>query len=201
MKKLCQTISVLSLLFVAQPIMAEKVRKMEVIVTDTERLTEGKIRLNLAEIAEQLAPYQSPVDLSAYVKLAGDEDGQTIYGVADEGDPSSVGALLLGVGAAGQGLLRAGTSGGSAFVSPTLARLRGPDSNVFFSATASMVEMDGSNGYAAIKGGTAVRYTYGQTPPTNANDPCTAGDTIDTATYHYYCAATDTWVRVAMATW
>lgn len=49
--------------------------------------------------------------------------------------------------------------------------------------------------------GTRVNITSLQTPPTNANDACTAGDTIDTATFHYYCAATDTWVRVAMATW
>lgn len=37
--------------------------------------------------------------------------------------------------------------------------------------------------------------------PTNANDPCVVGTTLDTSAYHYYCYATNTWVRVAMATW
>lgn len=199
MKRLGHAIVLLALF--CSPLLAERVVKVEALSTDTTTFRQNKIQLGMTELAAQLLPFQPVVDLSAYVLLAGDTDGQTIYGVADEGDPSSVGSLLLGVGAASQGLLRSGTTGGSVFVSPTLARLRGPDSNLFFSATASMVEMDGSNGFASIKGGTAVRYTYGQTPPTNANDPCTAGDTIDTATFHYFCAATDTWVRVAMATW
>lgn len=214
MKKLCQAISVLSLLFVAQPIMAEKVRKMEVIVTDTERLTEGKIRLNLAEIAEQLAPYQSPVDLSAYVKLAGDEDGQTIQGLTGnnkarielslEGEVDK--AALIGGGAT-YGFIYAYADGvyGESPDESTSFDLYNGGLDLTTNGAAQFYGSISTNlgstaGWTAVSG-SRVNVTSLQTPPTNANDPCTAGDTIDTATYHYYCAATDTWVRVAMATW
>jgi len=208
MKKLCQTTLVLSLLFVAQPIMAEKVRKMEVIVTDTERLTEGKIRLNLDEIAEQLVPYQS------YVKLAGDTAGQTIQGLTGnnkarielsvEGEVDK--AALIGGGAT-YGFIYAyadGVYGASPDESTSFdlynsgLDLTTDGAAQFYGSTSTSL---GSGAGLTNVLGTRVNITSLQTPPTNANDPCTAGDTIDTATYHYYCAATDTWVRVAMATW
>jgi hypothetical protein len=37
--------------------------------------------------------------------------------------------------------------------------------------------------------------------PTNATDTCVAGTVAINASFLYYCAATDTWTRVALATW
>ena len=71
-------------------------------------------------------------------------------------------------------------------------------SSSFYGVTATNIGVAG--GSTSING-SRVNVASSQTPPTNANDACTTGDTIDTATFHYYCAATDTWVRVAMATW
>ena len=105
---------------------------------------------------------------SGYVLLAGDEDGQAIYGMV----------------------------GGYANLSIS-------------SDEVGMYGGDGATGYGVVTANTTGVYIEGvrltiisaQTPPTNANDACTAGDTIYTATFHYYCHATNTWVRVAMATW
>jgi len=155
-------------------------------------------------------------DLSAYVLLAGDEDGQTIQGLAGnnkarielspEGEPAA--ARMVGGGAANTAVV---------FADQGYAGLRSPDTNTDCSVTNGALSCNSDNsvafgvnpngGYFGANptgfyfGGPTVNIASSQTPPTNANDACTQGDTIDTATFHYYCAATNTWVRVAMATW
>lgn len=129
-------------------------------------------------------------DLSAYALLAGDADGQMIQGRTGENQAriDIGGSSSSQVAMHGTGLLH-----GVASVDNEGAYLYSADSGSYVYAIDSEGTVIGST--------VAIRLIYGQTPPTNANDPCTAGDTIDTATFHYYCAATDTWVRVAMATW
>lgn len=39
------------------------------------------------------------------------------------------------------------------------------------------------------------------TAPAAANSACTVGEIRWTATHVYFCSATDTWVRAALATW
>lgn len=152
-------------------------------------------------------------DLSAYVLIAGDEDGQTIQGFTgadkariDIGVTDVSGVRLIGTGAT-PGFIYAYTDGVFAS-SPDLGTsfelydggidIASDGSSSFYGATATNIGVAG--GPTSING-SRVNVASFQTPPTNANDACIAGDTIDTATFHYYCAATDTWVRVAMATW
>ena len=147
------------------------------------------------------------------VLLAGDADGQVIQGFTGEdkaridiGVTDASGVRLIGTGAT-PGFIFAHTDG---------VYSESPDGNTSFDLYNAGVDIDtdGAASFAGVVstnlgsplgftgiGGSRVNITSLQTPPTNANDTCTAGDTIDTATFHYYCAATDTWVRVAMATW
>lgn len=153
----------------------------------------------ICDTLNALGPYWKAVggvDLSAYALLAGDEDGQVIQGIAGEnkakldiGNAVSTIAQLRGEGAA-PGYVQANGAG---------AYLSSADESTYLDLYDGVIEFSTDGVLSASAD--VVRIISGQTPPTNANDPCTAGDTIDTATYHYYCAATDTWVRVAMATW
>ncbi len=152
-------------------------------------------------------------DLSAYVLLAGDADGQVIQGFTgadkariDIGVADASGIRLIGTGAAA-GFIYAYTDGVFAS-SPDLGTsfdlydsgidIVSDGSSLFYGETATNIGVEG--GPTSING-SRVNVASFQTPPTNANDPCTVGDTIDTATFHYYCHATDTWVRVGMVTW
>lgn len=145
------------------------------------------------------------VDLSAYVLLAGDEDGQTIQGLTGnnkarielslEGEVDK--AALIGGGAT-YGFIYAyanGVYGASPDESTSFDLYNGGldlttnGAVQFYGSTST--NLGSTAGWTAVNG-SRVNVTSLQTPPTNANDPCPAGDTIDTATYHYYCAATDT---------
>jgi len=135
-------------------------------------------------------------DLSAYALLAGDEDGQVIQGIAGEnkakldiGHAQTTIAQLRGEGAA-PGYVQANEVG---------AYLSSADESTYLDLYDGIIEFSTDGVLSASAD--VIRIISGQTPPTNANDACTAGDTIDTATFHYYCPATNTWVRVAMATW
>lgn len=154
------------------------------------------------------------VDLSGYALLAGDADGQTIQGLTGNNKARielSVGgdvgkAALIGGGAT-YGFIYAYADGvyGESPDELTSFDLYNGGLDLKTNGTAQFYGSTGTNlgsegGWTTVIG-TRVNITSLQTPPTNSNDTCTAGDTIDTATYHYYCAATDTWVRVAMATW
>lgn len=159
------------------------------------------------------------------VLLAGDADGQTIQGRSgsdearvDIGEGQPYEARMIGGGA----------TPAFAFVDNAYFSAQSPDTNSSIQVTDGSVQIssDAAVGLSVLPTGAyfgasatsfyagspdstntidvsnaAVRILYSQTPPTDADDPCTAGDTIDTATFHYYCAATDTWVRAAMATW
>lgn len=147
------------------------------------------------------------------VLLAGDADGQVIQGRTgadkariDIGVADASGIRLIGTGAAA-GFIYAYTDG--VFASS-------PDFGTSFDLYDSGIDIvsDGSSSFSGVTAtnigvaggatyinGSRVNVASFQTPPTNANDACIAGDTIDTATFHYYCHATNTWVRVAMATW
>jgi hypothetical protein len=59
---------------------------------------------------------------------------------------------------------------------------------------------DGGAGYGAW---VASQYWLSalNTAPANATEACTAGEMRWTADYHYFCAATNTWVRAALVTW
>ncbi len=145
-----------------------------------------------------LGPYWKAVgggggDLSAYALLAGDADGQTIQGVTGSDRPrlamDGEGASLYGVGAAPSSLQ---ILEGEAFLSSG-------DAESYVDIADGYVSVV-SNGYIEVIAN-ELKIISSQTPPTNANDTCTAGNTILTATFLYYCYTTDTWVRVAMATW
>lgn len=167
----------------------------------------------------------SDVDLSDYALLAGDADGQTIQGRSgsdearvDIGEGQPYEARMIGGGA----------TPAFAFVDNAYFSAQSPDTNSSIQVADGSVQIssDAAVGLSVLPTGAyfgasatsfyagspdstntidvsnaAVRILYSQTPPTDADDPCTAGDTIDTATFHYFCAATNTWVRVAMATW
>ena len=153
-------------------------------------------------------------DLSAYVLLAGDEDGQTIQGLT--GNNKARIELSLEGKVDQAALIGGGATHGFIYAYADGVYGESPDGSTLFDlynggldlTTNGAVQFYGdtstnlgsTTGWTAVNG-SRVNVTSLQNPPTNANDPCTAGDTIDTATYHYYCAATDTWVRVAMATW
>lgn len=133
-------------------------------------------------------------DLSPYALLAGDADGQTIQGVAGADMPriniSSTELNLYGDGAGTPAPLS---------IEDGEIWLTSQDQGSHVAVYDGTAEI-GSDGSLKLSGLT-VNINSAQTPPTNANDTCSLGDTIDTATFHYYCAATNTWVRVAMATW
>lgn len=147
------------------------------------------------------------------VLLAGDADGQVIQGFTgadkariDIGVTNASGVRLIGTGAAA-GFIYAYTDGVFAS-SPDLGTsfdlydggidIASDGSSSFYGATATNIGVGG--GPTSING-SRVNVASFQTPPTNANDACIAGDTIDTATFHYYCHATDSWVRAPMAAW
>ena len=171
----------------------------------------------ICDTLNALGPYWKAVGGGAGgagdVLLAGDADGQVIQGRTganaarvDIGETSIDEAKLIGGGAT-SGFIKADADGVFAS-SPDLGTsfdlydggvdIASDGSSSFYGATATNIGVAG--GPTSING-SRVNIASFQTPPTNANDTCTAGDTIDTATFHYYCAATDTWVRVAMATW
>lgn len=54
-----------------------------------------------------------------------------------------------------------------------------------------------------VDGDGTAEYILGDTVPSAANDTGTAGTIVFDATggYIYFCTATDTWIRVQMATW
>lgn len=147
------------------------------------------------------------------VLLAGDADGQTIQGRTganaarvDIGETATDQAALIGGGAT-HGYIYAYQLGVYGESPDGQSSIDLHDGGLNMSTNGSAyctgevsTNLGSTAGWTAI-GGSRVNVISLQTPPTNANDPCTAGDTIDTATFHYYCAATDTWVRVAMATW
>jgi len=137
---------------------------------------------------------------SGYVLLAGDADGQTIQGFT--GSNKARVRLLENTFDAWAGTIAQSRIGMSA----TEAWFEFGDAEVDGSYRASVSAA--GLALSTPSGGTSIRLLDGslnlksaQTPPTNATDTCVAGDTIDTATFHYYCHATNTWVRVAMATW
>ena len=124
------------------------------------------------------------------VLLAGDADGQTIQGRTGENQAR----IEIAVGSSSAVDLRgAGLSHGTVSADNEGAYLYSADSGSYIYS----IDSEG----AVIASSLAIRLISGQTPPTNANDTCTAGDTIDTATFHYYCHATDSWVRAPMAAW
>lgn len=59
----------------------------------------------------------------------------------------------------------------------------------------------GSGSDVILNAAGAIRLVTAQVAPTAADDACAAGDFIPTATFLYFCSATNTWVRVAVATW
>jgi len=211
MKRLGHVLVLLALF--CSPLLAERVVKVEALSTDTTTFRQNKIQLGMVELAAQLAPYQSSVDTSLFVLLAGDADGQTIQGRSGadkarvdigETDPDQV--TLIGPGAT-SGRVYA-YSGGVYAVSPDGGTSFDIYDQGFGFNTDGAAGLYGgtSTGVGSTEGvlnlaGSRINVHSQQSPPTNANDSCTAGDTIDTATFHYYCEATDTWVRVAMATW
>ena len=130
------------------------------------------------------------VDTSAFVLIAGDADGQTIQGRTGENQAR----MEIAVGSSSTvDLCGAGLSHGTVSADNEGAYLYSADSGSYIYS----IDSEG----AVIASSLAIRLISGQTPPTNANDTCTAGDTIDTATFHYYCHATDSWVRAPMAAW
>ena len=132
-----------------------------------------------------------------YVLLDGDADGQTIQGLAG----ANQARVVIGVDDShAVEIFSDGESYSSLTVSDASVYAASPSFNNSISVGDAYVHVYAFDGILHLFGGT-VRVESSQTPPTNANDPCTVGDTIDTATFHYYCHATDTWVRVAMAAW
>lgn len=128
------------------------------------------------------------VDLSPYVLLAGDADGQTIQGVAGSNKPHlSLGDTYVS--------LRASTDG----TDETLS---------FLNVGATGVEIDVHDGVAQFQmndNGTvftgAVLRMNGMTVPTTASDPCFAGAVAWDSGFWYVCIALDTWKRTALSTW
>ena len=164
------------------------------------------------------------VDTSAFVLLAGDADGQVIQGISG----SDQAMMDIGVtDPAGARLIGSGSTPAYVFADNQYSGIGSFNGTSSITVSDAQIQMDAGSGTASINFGTvnswmdltetyfelgvgaaslnisetAFRVVYGQTPPTNANDTCTTGDTIDTATFHYYCHATNTWVRAAMATW
>ena len=135
----------------------------------------------------------SSVDTSAFVLLAGDADGQVIQGVAGAHMPRiNISSTELNLYGDGAGPAPLSIEDGGIWLTS-----QDQGSHVAVYDGAAEIVSDGSLKLSGL----TVNINSTQTPPTNANDTCTAGDTIDTATFHYYCHTTDTWVRVAMATW
>jgi len=121
---------------------------------------------------------ESALVLTDYALLAGDADGQTIQGVTGE---NKARVTLTGGNAA---LWGDGELAGNVWANDTEAGMLSPD-----------------EGSALVVSNGRVKVMTSQTPPTNANDTCTAGDFIPTSGFIYFCVADDTWQRVAIATW
>ena len=164
------------------------------------------------------------VDTSAFVLLAGDADGQVIQGISGS-DKARVDIGVVDTSSAR--LIGSGSTPAYVFADNQYSGIGSFNGTSSITVSDAQIQMDAGSGTASINFGTvnswmdltetyfelgvgaaslnisetAFRVVYGQTPPTNANDTCTTGDTIDTATFHYYCHATNTWVRAAMATW
>lgn len=186
MKRL--VVVLVALILSCSPLLAERIVKVEAISTDTTTFRENRIKLNMAELAAQLVPFQSAVDLTPYALLAGDADGQTIQGIAGEGgaridiaETDSRTVSIYGSGAT-PGVLYA-DDGGAGLYSP------GQDSGLYAEAGVFGIF---TSGFLSLQTGSC---------PTTASDTGTAGDICFDSGFIYYCTATNTWVRVAMATW
>lgn len=217
-----------SMFLFGSPLLAERVVKVEALSTDTTTFRQNRIQLGMVELAAQLLPYQSAPDLSAYALLAGDADGQVIQGRTganaarvDIGETSIDEAKLIGGGAT-SGFIKAYTDGVFASSPDSGTSFGLYDGAIEFEASADgtpettsylgvstsgmVVEIqDGLQQYevTATSGFNfaGTRFRINVPAPTNANDACFAGMIAWDSSYFYVCIATDTWVRVAMASW
>lgn len=198
---------VLALFAFTLPLSADVVGKAQTSATLKECKASRKGRIVVVDNGVGESPYQVvckdttgngdwewvTVGGTGDVLLAGDADGQTIQGVTGSDRPrlamDGEGASLYGVGAAPSSLQ---ILEGEAFLSSG-------DAESYVDIADGYVSVV-SNGYIEVIAN-ELKIISSQTPPTNANDTCTAGDTIDTATFHYYCHATNSWVRAVMAAW
>lgn len=137
------------------------------------------------------------VDLSGYVLLAGDSDGQTIQGFVGLDQPR----LVLNDGTA---TLR-GVGSDSSYVrsSDSYAQLFSPDFENSLQVGDDGISILGLGGFGITLSSAdgSVQIVSNLTAPTTAADPCTAGTFIPTTGFIYFCIAPDTWQRVAIGTW
>jgi len=163
--------------------------------------------------ALRVVGWVSSTDLADYALLAGDADGQTIQGRTganaarvDIGEGTAQQVRLIGSGAT-PGYLYAYDNGVFASSPDEASSWDLYDGGMEFSTDGDL-SLNGTNsaqlssvGIVALNGGAGIRVTTGQTPPTNANDSCGTGDFIPTTNFIYFCVASNTWQRVAIATW
>lgn len=57
------------------------------------------------------------------------------------------------------------------------------------------------NSFYSVSDEDGLMLASGNAAPSAANDSCNAGRVAFSATFFYYCIATDTWVRAALSTW
>lgn len=70
------------------------------------------------------------------------------------------------------------------------------------SLTSTLIEADTTGKTLVTKEYVGANYTkFGSTAPSSATDTGVTGEVRITSTYVYYCIATNTWVRAALATW
>lgn len=138
------------------------------------------------------------VDPSAYALLAGDADGQTIQGRTG----ANAARIEVGEGFLGSGTAALVSSGATPTIigaSSTIAQLAMTDESASIHVSSGAASMFAAT--SVTLNSAAIRLNTSQTPPTNANDTCAAGDFIPATGFIYFCVSTDTWQRVALATW
>lgn len=155
----------------------------------------------------------SAPDLTPYVLLAGDADGQVIQGRTganaarvDIGETDQYQAALVGGGethgiifAYDVGIYGESPDGNTSFDLYNAGVAIDTDGDASFTGGTS-TNLGGTLGWTAV-GGSRVNIISLQTPPTNANDSGTAGDFILTSTAIYVCVADNSWKKADLAAW
>lgn len=131
--------------------------------------------------------------------------GITVNGVLDANSTADIADTLTLSKASGTGLSLPSSSisvGGSTIVSSTAVTADSFQTNsASFTATSSAVQCSVAATFTAFDSTMAGTFRLAGSAPSSSTDTGTAGQIAVDADYIYVCTATDTWKRVAIATW
>lgn len=148
-------------------------------------------------------------DLSPYVLLAGDSDGQVIQG------ETGVDKARIELGLGGLGLSRIFSGNPNTFIQVGDAEMYFESSTDGVDANTAVLTLSSNELYIDIADGeaglgvnsvtgfnfTGAAMSFNVPAPSTSTDTCSAGMFAWDASYIYVCTATDNWERTAVAAW